>query len=38
MVDSVINVDTSKFDKSSTYYVVYDKNGNESIAGRIDKI
>lgn len=38
MVDSVINVDTSKFDKSSTYYVVYDKNGNESIAGRMDKI
>ena len=37
MVNNVISVDTSGFDKSCTYYVVYDKNGNEQIAGRMDK-
>ena len=38
MVNSVIKVDTSGFDKESTYYVEYDKNGKENIAGRMDKI
>ena len=38
MVKNVINVDTSGFEKANTYYVVYDQNGNESIAGRMDKI
>ena len=38
MVDNIISVDTSGFDKTKTYYVVYDENGNESIAGRMDKI
>lgn len=38
MVNNPIAVDTSGFEKSNTYYVVYDKDGNESIAGRMDKI
>ena len=38
MVNSAISVDTSNFEKANTYYVVYDDNGNESIAGRMDKI
>ncbi len=38
MVNSIIQVDTSGFNKANTYYVVYDKNGQESIAGRMDKI
>lgn len=38
MVNSVITVDTSGFEKSKTYYVVYDEAGNENIAGRMDKI
>ncbi len=38
MAKSVINVDTSGFDKEKTYYVTYDNNGKETIAGRMDKI
>lgn len=37
MVNSNISVDTSGFDKASTYYVAYDGNGKEYIAGRMDK-
>lgn len=38
MVKDVIKVDTSGFEKSKTYYVIYDQNGKENIAGRMDKI
>ena len=38
MVNNIITVDTSGFEKSNTYYVVYDDDGNESIAGRMDKV
>ena len=38
MVKDVINVDTSGFEKSKTYYVTYDRDGKENIAGRMDKI
>ncbi len=38
LTSSVISVDTSGFDKTKTYYVTYDSNGNETIAGRMDKI
>lgn len=37
MVNSAITVDTSGFDKASTYYVAYDNSGKEYIAGRMDK-
>ena len=38
MVKNVLKVDTSGFEKANTYYVTYDANGNESIAGRMDKV
>ena len=38
MVNSIISVDLSGFNPSNTYYVTYDKDGNENIAGRMDKI
>ena len=38
MVNSIISVDLSGFNPSNTYYVTYDKEGNENIAGRMDKI
>ena len=38
MVNSVVSVDLSGFNASNTYYVTYDNEGKENIAGRIDKI
>ena len=38
MVKNVIKVDTSGFEKTKTYYVTYNQNGKENIAGRMDKI
>ena len=37
MVNSIISVDLSGFNPSNTYYVTYDDEGKENIAGRIDK-